>query len=1057
MLKPGLYEKIINKELEREIKKADGQVIDRQPVDGAESPKVLSSYLASILEAKFMEINDTFPEEKQNEARAKLINSIVELTKGAEEEGDANEVSTADKIEELLSVVDKQNNIIALDEKRKPVRPETSIAHSSLFTGAKHEPSMFSELKKEIVSANQIDMLVSFVKWSGLRQMLGELREFTNRGGRLRVITTSYMGATDPKAVEELGKLANTQVRISYDTKSTRLHAKSYIFKRDTGYTTAYVGSSNMSNAALSSGLEWNVKVTKADQPEVVKKISATFEAYWNSAEFTLYSEENKDRLETAIKAEKYKGKQGANPYIMDVTPYAYQQEILDQLKAEREIRNHFRNLVVAATGTGKTVVTALDYKRVCQEYNGGRYVKMLFVAHREEILEQSIETFREVLKDPDFGDLMVGKYQRPDQIDQLFISIQTFQSKDFTSLTSADNYDYIVVDEFHHAAAKSYQKLLTYYKPLVLLGLTATPERMDGKSILTYFNNRIAAEIRLPEAIDRKMLCPVQYFGVTDTVDLSKVKWVNGRYDVRELSNIYSMSGYIAEKRADWIIKETLRYVTDINEVKGLGFCVTKEHAAYMADYFNNHGIPALCLTSDSNDEERETAKARLEDGEIKFIFVVDLYNEGVDIKPVNTVLFLRPTESLTIFLQQLGRGLRLAEGKDCLTVLDFVGQANKKYNFEEKFAALLSDKRTNVISEIKNDFVHVPRGCYIHLEKKAKEYILQNIKQSFDGMKGIVTRIQLYAEETSDKDVSLEGFLEHYHLDIHSVYAKNFKYSFERMCVNAGVKEDFIEEKEEDLTTAFKRVSSIDSRRWLKFLLEVLPSVEQYKMEDFKPIEIRMLNMFQYTIWGKSHEAMGFTNQLEGIRRIKANPRMFAELLQILQYNLNHIDFVDEKVDIGFDSPLDLYCHYTRDQIFVAMDYMKPETIRQGVFFVKDKKADVFINTLNKAAKDYSPTTMYNDYSINEWLFHWQSQSTTAEKSPTGQRYINHDKEGSNVLLFVREYNDDMSGTAPFMFLGKAHYVSHEGSKPMNIIWKLEKPIPAKFIGKTGKMMVQ
>ena len=254
---------------------------------------------------------------------------------------------------------------------------------------------------------------------------------------------------------------------------------------------------------------------------------------------------------------------------------------------------------------------------------------------------------------------MFVGSY-KPESIDNLFISIQTFNSQSFTEKTTSDFYDYIIVDEFHHAAAPTYQKLLSYYHPQILLGLTATPERMDGKSILPYFNNRIAAEIRLPEAIDRKLLCPFQYFGVTDTVDLDHLKWAAGGYDKGELSRVYTLSGMTANRRADLVVSSLLKYVTDIDDVKGLGFCVTVEHAEFMSNYFNARGIPSMFLTGHSPDEERKAAKNRLVKGEVRFIFVVDIYNEGVDIPEVNTVLFLRPTESLTVFLQQLGRGLR-------------------------------------------------------------------------------------------------------------------------------------------------------------------------------------------------------------------------------------------------------------------------------------------------------------------------------------------------------------------------------------------------------------
>jgi len=859
------------------------------------------------------------------------------------------------------------------------------------------------------------------------------------------------MGATDVKAIEELVALPSTQIKISYDTKRTRLHAKTYVFYRDSGFTTTYVGSSNLSNAAISSGLEWNVKVTKKDLPATIEKIEATFESYWNSNEFEEYSSEQKGRLAQALNAEKYYGKDSEEDYAFNITPYSYQQEILDKLDAERKVRGYYKNLIVAATGTGKTVISAFDFKRFYKE-NPGEPNRLLFVAHREEILKQSISCFRGVLKNMNFGDLFVGN-NKPESIDHLFVSVQTFNSQKLDERTTADFYDYIIIDEFHHAAAPTYQKLLTYYKPKILLGLTATPERMDGKSVLEYFDHRIAAEIRLPEAIDRKLLCPFQYFGITDTIDLENTKWSRGGYDRKELSNLYTMERLVAERRANQIIQSTVKYVTDMDDVKGLGFCVSIEHANFMAEYFNDKGIMSISLTGNSPDGDRNTAKQRLISGEIRFIFVVDIYNEGVDIPEVNTVLFLRPTESLTIFLQQLGRGLRLAENKDCLTVLDFIGQANKKYNFEDKFAALLSNTNRSVERELKDGFVSVPKGCYIQLEKKAKEYILNNISRAFTAKAGIVSRIRTF-EEDMELELSLSNFVDYYHIDIRNIYNRA---SFSRLCVSAGVRADFDEPIEEILTKAFPRICGIDSRRWLKFLMEILPIADEISEGMLSEAEIRMLQMFQFTVWQKSAEDSGFDSIIEGLKVIKDCPTLMEELLELLRFNYDRIDFIDQKIDLGFDCPLDIHCTYSRDQILVAMDFMKPSTVwGQGVKYLPDKKTDIFFVTLNKSEKDYSPTTMYHDYSINERLFHWQSQSTTPEESPTGQRYIHHKENGTYILLFVRESKKDIAGAAPYTFLGLADYVKHDGSRPMNIIWRLERPIPAKYLKKTNKLVV-
>ena len=654
MLKNGLYEQVINKSLDKELAETD-KLIQTAAIDPAEAVKVLSQYISEVVEKGLQNVRDNGGDVS---SQVELVNKIVSSVVSGTQETSFDSMSVAERAEMLLALIERKNGIHALNKKAEIIRPETSIAQSSLFTGAIHEPQMYTELKKEIVSCDRIDMLVSFIKWSGLRLIIDELRAFTMNGGELRIITTSYMGATDIKAIEELRLLPNTKIKVSYDTRRTRLHAKTYVFYRGTGFTTAYVGSSNLSNAAISSGLEWNVKVTKKDLPETIDKIAATFESYWNSTEFEYYNEGERERLAHALKAEKYFDSNDSGMYTLDIMPYSYQQEILDKLDAERAVRGYMRNLVVAATGTGKTVISALDYKRF-RKRHPDKPCRLLFVAHREEILRQSLYTFRAVLKDANFGELFVGN-NKPESLEHLFVSIQTFNSQTFTEKTTAEYYDYIVVDEFHHAAAPTYQKLLSYYQPEILLGLTATPERMDGKSILSYFNNRIAAEIRLPEAIDRKLLCPFQYFGVTDTIDLDKLKWSAGGYDKAELSNIYTMSGLEANRRADLVVSSLLKYVTDIDEVKGLGFCVSVAHAEFMSDYFNQHGIPSMFLTGNSPDDERKQASRDIVTGKMRFIFVVDIYNEGVDIPEINTVLFLRPTESLTIFLQQLGRGLR-------------------------------------------------------------------------------------------------------------------------------------------------------------------------------------------------------------------------------------------------------------------------------------------------------------------------------------------------------------------------------------------------------------
>lgn len=1043
----GLYEQIVNFALDYQLSNLpSGIEANQQEIDKAEASSLLAAYLAQ----QTQKILDQAADKGLSE-QVELVNRMLHAA-----QVDDDEELVSSPARQLLSVRDVTQDAATRSRSQLP-RPVTSLSQSSLFTGSHREPQLYTELKKEISSADHIEMLVSFVKWSGTRLILDELRSFTERGGTLRIITTTYIGATDPKAVEELSQLKNTQVKVSYDAKSTRLHAKAYLFYRNTGYTTAYIGSSNISRPAITAGLEWNIKITKQDQPDVIAKMQATFDSYWESDEFRLYGPEDHDRLIDAINDEKHPKSSALDSagieHFLDVRPFTYQQDILDKLRAEREVGNHWRNLVVAATGTGKTVVSALDYRDWCQRYNNGQKARLLFVAHREEILRQSISCFRAVFRDGNFGELLVG-YSTPESLDCLFTSIQSLNSRKLTEILPADYYDYIIVDEFHHAAAPSYKRMLEHFKPRTLLGLTATPERHDGLDILPWFDNRIAAEIRLPEAIDRKLLCPFHYFGVSDETDLSQVRWTRGGYDASELENVFVFSREQAKRRAKSIVASVARYVTDINDMRCLGFCVSKEHARFMAEQFVEAGIPAEALTSDSDHTTRLEAKKKLVAGEVKVIFVVDIYNEGVDIPEVNTVLFLRPTESLTVFIQQLGRGLRLSPetGKECLTVLDFIGQANKLYRFEEKFASLLPDEAGSVKRAIENEFAFLPKGCYIKLERKAQQYVLDNIRQSLGMKRGIIARIAGFTEE-SGLPLTLSNFLSYHHLDIRAIHAK---YSFSRLCVEAGIKQDFSEPDETKLTKALSRLDQIDSRRWIRFILDVLNLNDTRDVAQMSDEERRMLNMFQITLWPGSLAENPYDSYAAWVEQLWNNPVLLEEIIETLNWRLDHIDFVDKPVDLGFGCPLDLHCSYSRDQIFVAFDNMRPDTVREGVRWISEHQVDVLLNTLNKAEKDYSPTTMYQDYSISDHLFHWQSQSTTSESSPTGQRYIHHREMGSRVALFVREFNKDEFGlTDTFCFLGLVEYQSHKGERPMSIIWHLQEPIPASYLPKTNKLV--
>ena len=1047
-LKQGIYEQVISDKIHEELKNREDELnIEKEEIEKEESKTILAKYIEEVTRKSLSLIKN-----KDINKQIDICNNIIEYLSNQVEDEEIKENSIHEDGEILLNIEEKRNKS---KTKNNNIRPLTPISQSYLFTNSNNEPDLIGELKREIQSSDSIDILVSFIRWSGLRLIKEELIEHTKKK-KLRIITTSYMGASEFKAIKFLSELPNTEVKISYDTQRTRLHAKSYMFNRNNGFTTAYIGSSNISKDAMTTGLEWNMKVSEKDSKNIVDKFKATFESYFNDEEFKTFKEEDEEKLKLELRKAKGYGLSCENDDIanLDIRPYHYQQEILDTLSVEREVLNHNKNLVVAATGVGKTVISAFDYRNF-KIINKGKVNRLLFIAHREDILSQSMKTFRTILRDRNFGGLYTGNYT-PDNIDHVFMTIQTFNSKKLDETLDKDFYDFIIVDEFHHASAPSYQKLLEHFEPKILLGLTATPERMDGADVLEYFDGRISSEMRLGEAIDKKLLTPFQYFCISDELDLSKVKWSKGGYDTKELNNLLTIDKINAKKRAELIVNSIYDYVSDIDEVVGVGFCVSIDHANYMANYFNEKGIPSIAISSKCSIDERDKAKHGLINGLYKFAFVVDLYNEGVDIPEINTILFLRPTDSLTVFLQQLGRGLRLCANKECLTVLDYVGQAHKNYNFYEKFSSIAKKKGRALKEELESGFITLPKGCHIHMEKQAKEYILMNINSFINNKTNITNKIKSFKAENG-KILSLTNFIDFYNISLKEIYKT--KNSFYRLCVNAKVKDEFKNTDESILSGGLLRLINTDSVRLLKFWINTLENFKNnQKIKIFSDSEEKMLLMLYYTLYAKSPKELGINNINEFLQRLYLNDVIYNEILEVLLYNLTHIKVKALSDNLDFDSHLEVNATYTKEQILAAMgksNIDKQYPLREGVLYIEEKKTDIFLITLNKVEKHFSPSTMYEDYAINDELFNWQSQSRTSIDSPTGQRYINHRNTGNNILLFVRENKSEDGVTSPYIYLGPADIVQFSGSKPINIVWKLRSKLPASIATKAEKAL--
>ena len=1045
MLQQGLYEKLIDKLISTKINALDKNIfyIKENPIDRAEAARVLSQHLTEIIKIALSQISG----EESLEKQIKLSNKIILLLKSElqEESFEEDIIATEGKI--LSAIFSKVDARFSDFEKHlKEITPYTRLSQSELFTGNNAGISLESEIKKEILSSDKIHFLVSFIKWTGIRIFERELQEFTDRGGQLKIITTSYMGATDLKAVEYLAGLKNTEVKISYNTDNERLHAKAYLFFRETGFHTGYIGSSNLSRSALTNGLEWNMKITTREVSHIIDKFQKTFDTYWQDKEFEFFQrEQHSEKLRIALKKEKSSDKNNSLSYF-DLRPFPFQEEILEKLQSERLIHNRYKNLIVAATGTGKTVISAFDFKSFIAKNSNA---KLLFIAHRKEILEQARATFQGILKDNNFGELFMDGIE-PEKYDSVFASVQTLNNRINSLNLSESFYDFIIVDEVHHIAANSYRPILSRFKPKVLLGLTSTPERMDGEDILKDFCKTIAAEIRLPEALNRKLLCPFQYFGITDNIDLSNVEWKNGRYLPSELTKLYTQN----DKRVGDIISSLEKYLRDINEVRALCFCVSQEHAEFMAEKFTLAGFKADYLVS-SRSDEREELRKKFQRKEINYLFVVDIFNEGIDIPDIDTVLFLRPTESLTIFLQQLGRGLRLAEGKDCLTVLDFVGNSRPEYDFEGKFRALIGKTNTSIQKEIEDDFPHLPLGCTIILERKAKDFIIQNIKQATNLNKNqLLNKIRNYKYQTT-LPLTLKNFINFYHIPIQYIYKRG---NWKRLCVLAEQIEDYPQENELEIYRAIsKKWLSCNSNSYFKFILELANKNFFIEFKSLSEEEKIFGLLLHYDVW---QNASGFDSLEESIRAIGRNKVLVYEIKEVMEFLLDKIDFLELENQLPYPQPIKIHGRYTREQILAAFGFSsfeKKSSNREGVADNKELNTELLFIDLIKSEKDFSPTTMYQDYAISETLFHWQSQNSTSEDKGKGLSYINHVKLGKKILLFVRERNEDEFGiTMSYVFIGEGIYQKHTSSKPMSITWELKTPMPAYLWKDSAKMAV-
>jgi len=586
------------------------------------------------------------------------------------------------------------------------------------------EDPFLPSLLAAINHATEINIAVAFIRFTGVLLIENALVDAIKRGANVRILTGDYLGITDPKALRYLLLLQEmgADVKVFESDGRHSFHMKAYLFNRTDNTQTyegcAFIGSSNISKSALESGLEWNLKVDRSEDEERFQQIMDEYNLIYTNARCKTLTNQWIDEYirripDRGIQKPTEAGAEEQDPLP---SPNDIQTEALDALNETRE-QGYRRGLVVMATGLGKTWLAAFD----CQQINAKR---VLFVAHREEILNQAEETYIRIRTD-----LKVGRYNgkvRELNVDMLFASVQTLGKTQHLEKFAKDHFDYIVVDEFHHAAARTYQRLLSHFSPRFLLGLTATPERTDQSDILTLCDDNLVYSKDLYDGIHATLLCPFHYFGVGDTVDYQEISWRNGKFDENELVNQLATTARARHNLKHWKKHQLTRT---------LAFCVSIKHADFMSNYFNRYGVAAVSVHSNSTIPRNE-ALSQLKNGEIQIIFSVDLFNEGVDLPAIDTVLMLRPTESKIIFLQQLGRGLRTSPGKEKLVVLDFIGNHISFFRKPEALfqIGVTNKARKDFLEKLETESLELPPGCFVNYDLESIEFMQKLIGNKVD-----------------------------------------------------------------------------------------------------------------------------------------------------------------------------------------------------------------------------------------------------------------------------------------------------------------------------------
>ncbi len=915
-----------------------------------------------------------------------------------------------------------------------------------VYNDYKNGQKVFSAVENELRKCDSFSISVAFITRSGITPLLQTLKELEERNIPGRILTTDYLAFSDPKALDTLAGLSNIQLRM-YKTGNAGngFHTKGYIFQEKEEYR-FIIGSSNLTQDALTRNIEWNTKLVSTESGEMVETLVAEFEKLWNSRENT---KDYADFIEEY--REKYKEKQLFNKMVAEqkriarnekvtsfeaytLKPNKMQLQFINSL-TELIKKNENRALLISATGTGKTYASAFAMREL-------GFKKVLFLVHREQILKQAQRSYKNVLEKSVTTGLLSGSYKQTDA-DYLFSTVQTMSRDNVLAEFKEDRFECIIIDETHKAGADSYQKIINHFKPKLLLGMTASPERTDGFDIYKLFDNNIVSEIRLQDALEDDLLCPFHYFGISELEVGGQV--IDENTEFRFLSD---------EQRVNHIIEKAEYFGHDGNRVKGLVFCSRNEEAKALSDAFNTRGYHTVALSGSNSQQEREMAIERLEmycdvkddrpvlDEALDYIFTVDIFNEGIDIPQVNQVIMLRPTQSAIIFVQQLGRGLRKADNKEYVVILDFIGNYNNNFLIPIALSGDRTYNKDNVRKYVREGSRIIPGNSTIHFDEITKKRIFESINKMTTTKKFLTDKYN----QVKFKLGRIPTIIDYYKLGevdpmLFINYAKTYD-NFLRM-VDKDYRIAFTEKEETIL--AFISALVIDGKRphellMLKMMLDgnnieqksfenKLNNIgERFRKDDYES-SIKMLNMdfvagadskkfSDIQFFAESGANIGMLQRSLAFKNKLNNSQFREELQNLIEYGFMRYKDMYTKHD---ENNLVLYEKYSRKDVCRLMNWDKDESSTMYGYRIKHNTCPIFVTYEKK--DDISESTKYEDQFIDGQTFSWMTRNGVSLDSRESQEIINCAKSGLKICLFIKK--SDGEGT-DFYYMGKVTPVS-------------------------------